>query len=62
MRTHLHATDSWYEIGHEMNSGLPKACEPTSLDGHTELDPETPPNTLPPTVVRETGSRSEKAR
>lgn len=29
----------------EINLGLPEACEPTSLDGHMKLDPETSLNT-----------------
>ncbi len=47
---------------YEINLGLPEAREPTSLDGHMELDPETSLNSLPPTVVRETESRSEKEK
>lgn len=62
MHTHLHATDQ-HVIKYEINLGLSEACEPTSIDGHMELDPETSlRSTPPPNVVRETVSRSEKAR
>lgn len=48
---------------YEINIGLPKACELTSSDGYMELDPETAfHNTLPPSVVRERVSRSEKVK
>ena len=60
MQSHLYTTDQ-HVMRYEINLGLPEACETKPFDGHMELDPETSLNILPPTAVRETESRSEKA-
>lgn len=52
LQTNFYATDQ-HVMRYEINLGLPEACEPTSFDGHVELDPATSLNTLPATVVRE---------
>lgn len=61
VQTHLYATYQ-HVMRYEINLGMPEACEPTSLDGHMELDPATSLNTLLPAVVKETESRSGKVK
>lgn len=61
LQAHLHTADQ-HITRYEINLGLPEARGPTSLDGQMELDPSTSPSALPPTVARETGSRSESAK
>lgn len=41
LQTNFHATDQHediWDMRYEINLGLPEACEPTSFDGHMELE------------------------